>query len=433
MAGRVKQAVAAPGGWRVKGHMTNGGSAMFDVVVVGGSFAGLAMALALARAGGGGIDVALVERRPLVGGAGTRDPRAFALSAGSRGLLAAIGVWPALADEAQDVSGIDLTDSALGDAMRPVLLSYATVVGGQPQMTIIEADTLRQALAGAVLAEPRIHMLAPAEVGSIGSEAGSRSVTLGDGRVVRARLIVAADGARSALREMAGIGVVGGAYGQRGIATIVAHERDHGGRAVQHFLPAGPFALLPLKERRSCITWSETEASARRIEALEDAAFLDEVQSRAGWDRGALTLAGPRASWPLSSHLARSLVGSRLALIGDAARNVHPIAGQGVNLGLRDVAALAEAVVGAMQLGLEAGDGTVLERYERWRRSDGVQSAAAFSALNALFSNDWMVLRALRDAGLGLVDRLPGLKQLLVAEAAGLTGDVPRLLKGEPL
>lgn len=413
--------------------MTNRAREVFDVVVVGGSFAGLALALALARAGGGGVEVGVVERGPLAAAAVSADARAFALSAGSRGLLEAVGVWPRIADDAQVVSGIDVTDSALGDVMRPVLLSYATVVDGRPQMMILEADKLRRALVEAVLAEARIHALAPAEVRGLGSEAGLRVLALADGRSIRARLVVAADGARSAIREMAGIGVVGGAYGQRGIAAVVAHERDHGGRAVQHFLPAGPFALLPLKGRRSCITWSERDESARRIEALDDAAFLEEAQRRAGWGLGEFGLAGPRAAWPLTSHLARALVASRLALVGDAARNVHPIAGQGVNLGFRDVAALAEAIVEAMQLGLEAGDATVLARYERWRRPDGVQSAAAFSALNALFSNDWMLLRTLRDAGLGLVNRLPGLKQMLVAEAAGLTGDVPRLLRGEPL
>lgn len=413
--------------------MTSSTREVYDVVVAGGSFAGLALALALAGARGGGIDVAVVERRALGAGPGPADARAFALSGGSRGLLEAIGVWRGIADDAQEVSGIDITDSALGDVMRPVLLSYATIVDGRPQMLILEADKLRRALVEAVLAEPRIHVLAPAEARVLGSELGLRELTLADGRSIRARLVAAADGARSAIREMAGIGVVGGAYGQRGIATIVAHERDHGGRAVQHFLPAGPFAMLPLQGRRSCITWSEADASARRIEALDDRAFLEEAQHRAGWALGELSLAGPRASWPLTSHLARSLVASRLALVGDAARNVHPIAGQGVNLGFRDVAALAEAIVEAMQLGLEAGDATVLARYERWRRPDGVQSAAAFSALNALFSNDWMLLRTLRDAGLGLVNRLPGLKQMLVAEAAGLTGDVPRLLRGEPL
>jgi 2-octaprenyl-6-methoxyphenol hydroxylase len=414
--------------------MSSASPETFDVVIAGGSFAGLALALALARTEGSDLSIAVLERGDLAPAArGYPDPRAFALAAGSLGLLEAIGVWSALADAAQPVAGVDITDSALGDVIRPVLLSYETLVDGRPQMLILEADRLRKALIEGVRGENRITVLAPAEVVSVADGAGARSVRLADGQTVGARLLVAADGARSRVREMAGIGIVGGSYRQRGIATIVGHERDHGGRAVQHFLPSGPFALLPLPGRRTCVTWSEAEESAQRMMALDDAAFLEELQTRAGWRLGELTLDGPRASWPLGSHLARSLIAPRLAVVGDAARSVHPIAGQGVNLGFRDVAALAEAVVDGARLGLEVGDATSLERYERWRRADGVQSAAAFSALNTLFSNDWMLLRTVRDAGLGIVDRLPGLKSLLVAEAAGLTGDVPRLLKGEPL
>ncbi|MEZ5815567.1 MAG: FAD-dependent monooxygenase [Hyphomicrobiaceae bacterium] len=410
-------------------------SSMFDVVIAGGSFAGLALALALVRAKGGGPEVAVIEReelRPEAHG-GRADPRAFALSAGSRRLLEAIGVWDAVADQAQPVAGIDITDSALADAFRPVLLSYATSIGGEPQMLILEADRLKQALHEAVLGEPRISVMAPCEVAGLAEGAGGRMISLRNGERVAARLVVAADGSRSRVRELVGIGVVGGSFRQRGIATIVGHEGEHEGRAVQHFLPAGPFALLPLQGRRSCITWSEREARAEEIMKFDDVAFLDEAQARAGWRLGALSLEGGRASWPLRSHLARSLIGPRIALVGDAARSVHPIAGQGVNLGFRDVAALAETVIEGMRLGLEPGDATSLTRYERWRRADGAQSAAAFSALNSLFSNDWTALRTLRDAGLGLVDRLPGLKGLLVAEAAGATGDVPRLLRGQPL
>ncbi len=209
------------------------------------------------------------------------------------------------------------------------------------------------------------------------------------------------------------------------------HEKPHGGRAVQHFLPSGPFAILPLTGNRSCITWSEEEKRAKEILALDDAGFLAEVEQRFGYRLGAIVLEGPRASWPLDMHLARALVADRFALIGDAAHGVHPIAGQGLNLGLRDVAALTEVVADAARLGLDIGSVTVLERYERWRRLDSALSAATFDALNRLFSNDWTVLRTARDFGLGLVDRMPGLKQFFVTEAAGLTGDVPKLLRGE--
>lgn len=406
-----------------------------DVLIAGGSFAGLALALALVQAEGGGPEVVLVERGPLAPGpVDPADPRAFALSAGSKRLLEAIGVWQAVASEAQPVTGIDITDSALADAFRPVLLSYETTADGEPQMLILEADLLRQALVRAVRSDPRITIIAPATVAGISDVAtGGLGVTLDGADPLATRLLIAADGARSPIRSMANIGIVGGSFRQRGIAAIIGHEREHEGRAVQHFLPAGPFALLPLKGRRSCITWSEGEERACEIMALDDAAFIEEAQQRAGWRLGALSLEGGRASWPLGSHLARSLIAPRLALVGDAARSVHPIAGQGVNLGFRDVAALAEAIVEGLRLGLEPGDATSLTRYERWRRADGVQSSAAFAALNALFSNDSIAVRTLRDAGLGVVDRLPGLKRMLVAEAAGTTGDVPRLLKGLPL
>lgn len=405
----------------------------FDVVIAGGSYAGLALALALARAVGPDLAVAVIDRAPLDGVAPGPDPRAFALAGASRAMLSVLGVWPGLSAHAEPVLAIDLTDSALADALRPVLLSIDTVVDGQSQMHILEAGRLRAALLDAVRAERTIRLLAPAEFRGMERDVSSARLQLGDGRVVAGRLAVAADGAHSALRAAAGIGVVGNSFDQLGIVTVVGHARPHEGRAVQHFLPAGPFALLPLSNQRSCITWTEAAVRGCQIMELGDEAFLAEAQQRAGYRLGELSLAGPRASWPLEAQRARSLVAPRLALIGDAVRSVHPIAGQGVNLGLRDVAALAQSLVDGLRLGLDPGDVTILERYERWRRFDGAQSAAAFSALNTLFSNDWAVLRGIRDLGVGLVDRLPGLKGLLVAEAAGRTGEVPRLLKGEPL
>jgi 2-octaprenyl-6-methoxyphenol hydroxylase len=254
-----------------------------------------------------------------------------------------------------------------------------------------------------------------------------------DGRMVSARLAVGADGRRSRLREAAGIGIVEHDYRQVGIVTVIAHELPHRGRAIQHFLPSGPFAILPMTGDRSCITWTETADEGRRILALDDAAFLAEVDRRFGGRLGDLTLAGGRRSWPLAMHLARAYAANRLALAGDAAHGVHPIAGQGLNLGFRDVAALAEVIADAARLGLDVGSMSTLRRYERWRRSDSALSAGVFDRLQWLFANDNPALRAVRDSGMAVVDRLPALKRLLVAEAAGLTGDVPRLLRGEPL
>ena len=338
-----------------------------------------------------------------------------------------------MAAEAQPVSGIDITDSALTDAIRPILLSYDTAVDdGEPGMWIVPASALHRAVAAAVADAGGIARISGAAIGLASDTAGS-TVTLAGGGSVRAGLVVACDGRQSPLRDAAGIKTVNWRYAQTGIVTTVRHERPHGGRAIQHFLPGGPFAILPLTGNRSCVTWTEEEGEAQRLLALDDADFLAALEQRFGHRLGALELAGPRAGWPLAMHLARELVAPRFALVGDAVRGVHPIAGQGLNLGLRDVAALSECVVDAVRVGLDVGDATALERYARWRRFDGAASAAAFSALNTLFSQDNALLRSVRDAGLGVVDRLPGLKRVLVGEAAGLSGEVPRLLRGEPL
>ena len=288
------------------------------------------------------------------------------------------------------------------------------------------------ALDAAARATPALTFIAGSAVGFEADE-HQATVSLGDGRQLSASLAVAAEGRRSAIREAAGIKLVSWDYQQTGIVTTVSHERPHDGRAVQHFLPSGPFAILPLTGNRSCITWSEAAPEARRILALDDAAFLAQVEKRFGGKLGPLSLAGKRASWPLSMHLARSFIAARLALIGDTAHGVHPIAGQGLNLGLRDVAALAEVLTEAMRVGLDPGNAETLRQYERWRRFDSTLSTFAFDGLNRLFSNDWTVVRAARDVGLGIVDRLPFVKRMLVSEAAGMTGDLPRLLKGEAL
>jgi len=258
-------------------------------------------------------------------------------------------------------------------------------------------------------------------------------VQLSAGAAVAAKLLVAADGARSAIRETAGIRSVGWSYDQAGIVTTVTHERDHHGRAEEHFLPAGPFAVLPLKGRRSSIVWTEERREADRIVALPDEGFHAELEKRFGLKLGEIAAAGPRRAYPLGLSVARSFVGERLALVGDAAHVIHPIAGQGLNLGLRDVAALAEAIADAARLGLDPGGPDVLERYQRWRRFDTAAMGVATDGLNRLFSNSSDALRLIRDVGLGLVDRAPALKGLFIREAAGLTGEVPKLLRGEML
>jgi 2-octaprenyl-6-methoxyphenol hydroxylase len=407
----------------------------FDVAIAGAGVAGLALACALADGLAPQGRILVADAASLDGAAlNARDPRAFALAAGSRRLLEAIGAWPALAPLAQPVTAVDISDSSLDAAIRPVLLSYDNRLGeAEPATFIVEARHLHAALLDAAKARPRIVLSAANAV--TGFAAGEHAIVLerAQGPALPVQLLVAADGRSSKLRTLAGIEVVGFGYSQIGIVTAVAHERSHGGRAVQHFLPGGPFAILPLVGKRSLVTWTEDAARGRAILALADEPFLAEIERRFGHRLGRLALAGARGSFPLEMHLARSLIAPRFALLGDAAHGVHPIAGQGLNLGLRDVAALAEVVADAARLGLDVGSRTPLERYERWRRLDTAMSAASYDALNRLFSNDVTLVRTARDFGLGLLERMPELKRLLVNEAAGLSGEVPKLLRGERL
>jgi len=250
--------------------------------------------------------------------------------------------------------------------------------------------------------------------------------------------VVAADGVNSRIREMAGIRTVRWDYGQSGIVCTVIHERPHNGRAEEHFLPAGPFAILPLKpdaegRNRSSIVWSERTADAERLVASDPLVFETELELRFGLKLGNLRVEGKPRAWPLGLTLARDFVKPRLALAGDAAHGIHPIAGQGLNLGFRDVAALAETIVEADRLGQDIGAVDVLERYQQWRRFDTVQMGITTDVLNRLFSNDFAPLRAIRDLGLGIVDRMPRLKDYFIKQAAGLSANTPRLLRGEAI
>jgi len=337
-----------------------------------------------------------------------------------------------VARQAQPILDMVITDSRLGDAVRPVFLTFeGEIKPGEPFAHMVENRDLTAALLAKARAEG-VDLRATAVAGCDGGR-DHVEARLADGARFDARLIVAADGARSSLRERAGISMVGWSYGQTAIVTTVAHERDHHGRADEHFLPAGPFAILPLKGNRSSIVWTEESAEAERIIALSDEAFYAELERRFGLRLGDIRVAGPRRAYPLGLSVARAFVAPRLALVGDAAHVIHPIAGQGLNMGLRDVAALAEVIVDAARLGLDPGARDVLERYQRWRRFDTMAMGLATDGLNRLFSNRSDVLRFLRDIGLGLVDRLPALKDVFIREAAGLTGDVPKLLRGEAL
>lgn len=398
-----------------------------DVIISGGSFTGLALGLGLARALPGRGVVVLEREAPPVADGG----RAFALSLSSKRLLEALGLWAALEADAQAVSGIDITDSGLSAAVRPVLLRYVNEIGaGEAASWIVPAARVLAVLRGAAAAQPGLTVRPAADVSRFVAGLGEAQVGCADGQAWTAALAIAADGRRSGLRTAAGIKVIGWDYGQTGIVTTIAHSRPHDGRAVQHFLPSGPFAILPLPGHRSCITWSEQRDEARRILGLDDASFAVEVDRRVAGRLGEVTVEPGRGSWPLEMHLARAFAGPRIAVAGDAAHGVHPIAGQGLNLGLKDVAALVEVVADAARAGLDIGSLAVLERYERWRRFDAVTSTLAYDALNRTFSTEGTLKRSLREFGLGLVDRLPFAKDLLVREAAGLTGTLPKMLTG---
>ncbi|HML12098.1 MAG TPA: ubiquinone biosynthesis hydroxylase [Xanthobacteraceae bacterium] len=400
-----------------------------DVVIAGAGFAGLALALALRQ--GLGADFTVVVADPALDRPPREDARSSAIAAGARRLLETIDVWSAVAAGAQPILDMVVTDSRLGDAVKPVFLTFAgEVEPGEPFAHMVENGPLMAALA-AKARDVGVTLRASA-IESFEVEGERVSVRCADGALT-AGLLIAADGARSRLRELAGIPTFGWSYDQSAIVCTVAHERDHGGRAEEHFLPAGPFAILPLTGRRSSIVWTEETREAERIVALPDDLFHAELEQRFGLHLGDIAVEGPRRVHPLGLTVARAFVAERLALVGDAAHVIHPIAGQGLNLGLRDVAALAETIVDAARLGLDFGAAHVLERYQRWRRFDTMAMGVATDGLNRLFSNRSDALRLVRDVGLGLVDRLPGLKRLFIREAAGLVGDVPKLLRGEAL
>lgn len=401
-----------------------------DVLIAGGGHVGLSLALAL-RLADPELAVTVVDATPPEGIA--RDNRASAIAAAGRRMLDRLGVWETIAADAQPITEMVITDSRTGDAVRPVFLTFdGRAKDGEPfAHMVLNGDMVgalrdRGELAGAVI-------LAPDSVDEFTVGPSSVLCRLGSGRAIAARLLVAADGGRSRLRSLAGIGTVSWPYPQSGIVVTVEHERPHHGRAVEHFLPGGPFAILPLKGNRSSLVWSEREDIARRIVAGDEDIFRFELERRFGRQLGAITPVGKPRAFPLGLTLARAFVAERFALAGDAAHGIHPIAGQGLNLGFRDVAALAETIVEAHRLGLDIGSATVLERYQSWRRFDSFEMGAITDVLNRLFSNDNPVLRLVRDVGLGLVDRLPAMKRMFISEAAGEGGDLPRLLRGEAI
>ncbi len=407
-----------------------------DIAILGGGLVGLSLALAFADTNvGAGLRVVLVDNKaPDVWAATEFDGRASAITAASRTMLDALGVWSGVEQHAQPMHDIVVTDSEPGDVSRPALLTFEHRDGpGGVAAHMVENIRLGSALADRVAAVDGVQIIAPDVATGFHRDHGEGVLALQSGCTVRAPLVIAADGKRSWLRGVTGIETVGWRYDQSGIVATVVHDLAHNGVAQEHFMPAGPFAVLPLTGNRSSLVWTEETDEAKRIVDLDDVGFADELRRRFDDRLGAFEARGPRWAYPLEMMLAKEYACDRVALVGDAAHSVHPLAGLGFNLGLRDVAALSEVCVDGMRLGMDPGNLGVLNRYTAWRRPDNVATAFAMDGLNRLFSNDNQALKAVRDMGLGLVDRIPLAKGFFVSEAAGLGGDLPKLLRGEAL
>ncbi|MDF0600683.1 FAD-dependent monooxygenase [Psychromarinibacter sp. C21-152] len=403
-----------------------------DAILIGGGLNGPALALALAQAG---LEVTLVERlAPELRTDPDFDGRSYALSHAPAQLLRAIGIWDAVAGHAQPIHKIQVTDGRAGEGAAPFFLLFdGAEIEEWPPGYVVEDRYLRRAYQDALDAEPRITQITGVDVTGHAVDDGGVTATLSDGRALTAQMVVGCDGVTSRTAARAGIGRMSWSYGQTSFSCAISHEKPHNGIAHQFFMPPGPLAILPLPGNRSSIVWTETDSAARRIAELDDDAYLALLRPRVGDFLGDIALAGRRFHYPVPLSIAHRFAAPRVALVGDAAHRVHPLAGQGLNAGLKDVGALAEVLVEAHRRGEDIGRLDVLQRYERWRRFDVATLAWMTDGVNRLFSNDNPLLRLGRDIGLGVINGLPGLRRGLMREAAGVTGDVPKLLRGRAL
>jgi 2-octaprenyl-6-methoxyphenol hydroxylase len=417
----------------------------FDVAVVGAGLNGSLLALA---AGEAGLDTALIDRVPLqsLTEAGF-DGRTTAIAYTSQRLFKALGVWEDLASRAEPILDIRISDAGHDGRASPLFLHFDHREAAEdehdaaPMGWIVENRFLRAALLRRLQACPRVELMAPDEALDTARASDKVTIRLKSGREIAARLVASAEGRFGTMREDAGIGARAWSYHQIAIVLVARHERPHRGVAQEKFLPGGPFAILPMSdsepsdgkpgEHRSSIVWTEKASIARRLLELDAPRFQAEFVRRFGDYLGHVEPVGPRWSFPLGLVHAERYIDERMVLVGDAAHGIHPIAGQGYNLGVRDIAALVEVLVDAKRLGLDIGAADTLERYARWRRADNLTMVAATDILNRLFSNDIKPLRLARDVGLAAVHRVPPLRRFFVRHAMGKVGDLPKLIRGE--
>ena len=408
-----------------------------DVIVAGAGLAGASFALAAAQ---GGLKVATVDPQPFSAQlAPTFDGRSTAIAWSTFRMLDAVGVGEALRPHACRMDHILVTDGrrpgAASKAASPAFLRFdadeiGDANGGEPLGYMVENRRIRQALAEAV-AGSGIDLRTPGSVAEVEQTPGAARVTLADGTVLAAPVVVGAEGRGSRVRRAAGIETIGWGYDQVGVVATVRLGRDHGNVAHEYFLPNGPFAILPLTEQRASLVWTDSVKAGEALKTASDEAFQAHLNRRFGEFLDGAVPEGPRFVYPLSLELATALTAPRTALIGDAAHGVHPVAGQGLNMGLKDAAALAEVLIEAVRLGEDIGSEVVLDRYARWRRFDNAALAAGFDGFVRLFSTDAAPVRLARDLGMAAVNRIPALRHAFMREAGGATGDLPKLLRGE--
>jgi len=403
-----------------------------DIAIIGGGLNGPLLALGLAQAG---LHVTIIDAQK----AQTRlaegfDGRSYALALTSVRLLEGIGLWDAIKSDAQAMLEIKVTDGRAGEGPSPLFMHFdhAEIEEG-PMGHMVQDRHLRRALMEAIDTVENITSMNDTKVVAQAPDGAGITISLANGETLRAQLCVAADGRASSTATRAGIKRTGWSYRQTALVCAVEHTLPHDGIAHQFFMPPGPLAILPLTGNRSSIVWSETTENAARINTLPDTAYLDFLRPRFGDFLGDIALAGGRYSYPLSLSLAHNMIADRVALVGDSAHGVHPMAGQGLSAGLRDIAALSEVIVDAQRRGEDFGASIALGRYQDWRRFDNASLALATDSFNRLFSNDNTLIRMARDLGMGAINALPGLRRTFIREAAGLNGDLPRLMQGLPL